>query len=647
MKAPFGLPPDATSSIFSTAPTIMAEEAFIFVAPAEAVVDGASSMAPEDVEVPISRRDAYLIQFQPDATVEQINEILDRYSLTVQESREKNEFLRLIGTLVVERAVPEATAGETEGLFADPLVEQLRNEEAVRAAVPDLLTASESFPKPPQTSFNGDVSWDWSIVDSCVPQLRHLGADGVRDGNWGLKAARFPAAWRLVENRLRLEVREAKVKTAVLDVGFASNDDLDVTIANPAANRSNNHGTHVAGIIGAGFDNQKGIDGASPWADILAVPHQSIVVFDVEGGLPSQIWTVQSEILATLLSLVVNEPDLRLINLSLGFNWKKYLAIDPADPENARLRDDLRNLGVIAQSLATSAAAKDIVIVSAAGNDSDLNAVTPIDIDARWSSPVNWAALGDVAALERSSNVLVVEAIGRLGQRAEFSNRGGHVSAPGVDILSTVSGGYATDEGTSMAAPLVTALATLLIAYDPEITPAEVVRAIRVSARPIDGAAPLIDALNALVIHDPNALRYLADLSGDGKVDIDDARAFDAQWEQLNGGSLLLSAIPNGNISAVADAAINIDLNGNGVIDGNERAWPLADLNGSGVASDDDCDRVVLDGRATTDIEVLGRAWSDDINPLATLFRAGECIHCMHRADSIPPLAGQLTAPQQ
>ncbi|HKW10764.1 MAG TPA: S8 family serine peptidase, partial [Gemmatimonadaceae bacterium] len=56
------------------------------------------------------------------------------------------------------------------------------------------------------------------------------------------------------------------------------------------------------------------------------------------------------------------------------------------------------------------------------------------------------------------------------------------VFAPGVDILSTVPGGYERDSGTSMAAPVVTGLAALLMDYFPNLTAADVKRIILASA---------------------------------------------------------------------------------------------------------------------------------------------------------------------
>ena len=69
---------------------------------------------------------------------------------------------------------------------------------------------------------------------------------------------------------------------------------------------------------------------------------------------------------------------------------------------------------------------------------------------------------------------------------APFSNYGKSqvdVFAPGVAILSTVpGGGYEPQDGTSMAAPVVSGLAALLMSYYPNFTAADVKRIILESA---------------------------------------------------------------------------------------------------------------------------------------------------------------------
>jgi subtilisin family serine protease len=111
---------------------------------------------------------------------------------------------------------------------------------------------------------------------------------------------------------------------------------------------------------------------------------------------------------------------------------------------------------------------KGVLMVHAAGNDgADLakgkNFPTPNYLTG--GRPTNWIEVG--ASSWKGGDSLA----------APFSNYGSQlvdVFAPGVDILSTVPGNqYERDSGTSMAAPVVTGVAALLLDYYPNLTAAD------------------------------------------------------------------------------------------------------------------------------------------------------------------------------
>jgi subtilisin family serine protease len=121
--------------------------------------------------------------------------------------------------------------------------------------------------------------------------------------------------------------------------------------------------------------------------------------------------------------------------------------------------------------------AHNVLMVHAAGNDGkDLsnyaNFPTPVYADSGHAR--NWIEVG--ASSWQGGDTLA----------ASFSNYGQNqvdVFAPGVDILSTVPGNqYEKDSGTSMAAPVVTGLAALILSYYPDLTAADLKRIILASA---------------------------------------------------------------------------------------------------------------------------------------------------------------------
>lgn len=195
------------------------------------------------------------------------------------------------------------------------------------------------------------------------------------------------------------------------------------------------HGTHVAGIIGAVRDNGIGIDGIAPavkFMMIRTVPNGDERDKDVANAIR-----------------YAADHGAQIISMSFGKPYSPYKqAVDDA---------------------VKYADAKGILMVHAAGNDGkDLttgkNFPTPSYIGG--GRPLNWIEVG--ASSWKGGDSLA----------ASFSNYGAHqvdVFAPGVDILSTVPHDkYQRESGTSMATPVVSGLAALLMSYYPSLSAAEV-----------------------------------------------------------------------------------------------------------------------------------------------------------------------------
>jgi subtilisin family serine protease len=195
------------------------------------------------------------------------------------------------------------------------------------------------------------------------------------------------------------------------------------------------HGTHVAGIVGAARDNGIGMDGVATGVRIMsvrAVPNGDERDKDVANAIRYA---------------ADNGAD--IINMSFGKAYSPYKEVVDRAVQYAD------SLGVL--------------MVHAAGNDG-------ANIDSTDSFPTRRYAEGGTASLW-----VEVGASGpNLGEAlaASFSNYGAEtvdVFAPGASIYSTVPGnGYERNGGTSMAAPMVSGLAALIMAYHPELTAAQV-----------------------------------------------------------------------------------------------------------------------------------------------------------------------------
>ena len=132
----------------------------------------------------------------------------------------------------------------------------------------------------------------------------------------------------------------------------------------------------------------------------------------------------------------------------------------------------------VVDSAVRYAESKGVLLVHAAGNDAANTDVAP-------SFPTPMLDAGT-----RASNWIEVGASSWKGGAeipATFSNYGRarvDLFAPGADILSTLPDGKTGKEsGTSMAAPVVSGVAALIMAYFPKLTGADVKRLLLESAR--------------------------------------------------------------------------------------------------------------------------------------------------------------------
>jgi subtilisin family serine protease len=209
------------------------------------------------------------------------------------------------------------------------------------------------------------------------------------------------------------------------------------------------HGTHVAGIIAAG-NTQEGVRGIAPNVKILAIKALGIM-----GGSD---WTVAQSIRYAFTH------GAKVINLSLGSRNPSML--------NKLVCDEARRAGAL--------------IVVAAGNDGE-----DMDLAKNAHFPALYPSVFTVAATKQDDTL------------ASFSNRGSKIaiSAPGQAILSTMptrpvvatvldgsNPYFDVLSGTSMAAPVVSGVAALVMSQHPDWQPAQVEEQITGSATRLGGA---------------------------------------------------------------------------------------------------------------------------------------------------------------
>ncbi|GAB7193320.1 hypothetical protein NUM3379_40290 [Kineococcus sp. NUM-3379] len=270
------------------------------------------------------------------------------------------------------------------------------------------------------------------VVTADVAERAHVTAEpdhtpsqwgDVRIGSPVVNPSLVPALGRLV--------------VAVLDTGTAVHPDLPRVLAGAnfsadagtARADGHGHGTHVAGTIAAAVGNG-GVNGIADGVTILPVK----VLGNSGGGTSTAIakgivWAADN--------------GAHVINMSLGMTAQNSTVTAALD----------------------YARSKGVVLVAAAGN-SGAN-----------GNPVMYPAA--------DRGVIGVSATDSADRFASFSEYGPQidVAAPGVAVTSTLPTGYGTWNGTSMASPHVAAVAALVKAANPQLTPDQVEQVLKGSAQ--------------------------------------------------------------------------------------------------------------------------------------------------------------------
>ena len=324
-----------------------------------------------------------------------------------------------------------------------------------------------------------------------APAAAFAPADPLAPKQWYLAEDHAFDAWATPPPDLvpvRVAIVDSGIDGTLPDFAGRIADSKSFVGGNPLVD-TEGHGTFVAGEIAANLDTQ-GIVGIAYTSQLLIAK-----VVDAKGTIP-----LEAEAAAIRWAA---DQGARVINLSLG---------GVRDPVHGN-RDTYSQLEASAIAYAYS---KGALLVAAVGNG-----------DEAITQP--WPFASYPAALP---HVVGVSALTRLGNVPDFSNRDAvynDISAPGQGIFSTFPAAltalrptcfdqgysdcgpddYRNPEGTSFAAPQVSAAAAVLFAVNPELTNGQVASLLEHSADDVNAAN---GCSRCALLRDP--------LSGWGRLDI-------------------------------------------------------------------------------------------------------------------------------
>jgi subtilisin len=250
-----------------------------------------------------------------------------------------------------------------------------------------------------------------------------------------------------VDNAHARGFRGQGVRVGVIDSGIGPHPDLHqvegglgFTIGRSEYDHRDvdGHGTHVAGIIGAN-GNMVGLAPACALYSARVFPDRALKALNND--------------IAEAIRVATDEWSCDVLNLSIG------------GPYDELIEDRI-----------AYAASRGVLCVAAAGNSGG-----PVEYPAAVRDAFSVSALGRTGTYPAGSphELCEPESKGLWGNSgndelyaANFTCNGPEVNAcaPGVAIISTVpSSNYAVLDGTSMAAPMITAIAAILLSRNPSL----------------------------------------------------------------------------------------------------------------------------------------------------------------------------------
>ncbi|MCB9140059.1 MAG: S8 family serine peptidase [Caldilineaceae bacterium] len=328
-------------------------------------------------------------------------------------------------------------------------------------------------------------NWVISAAQGAAPETPYSVNDPLYRGEqWYLQRIQAARAWPVVDAHAQ---NDERVRVAVIDSGVdGSHPDFGGRVAEITSyvrDAQGNlirvddfgHGTHIASLIGATRNNERGIAGVAPG---VRIDPYKVLNWQGNGYI--------SDAAAAIRAAADKEAD--IINMSFSIK--------------ASIIDGNPSLDNLLHSAIYYAADKDALLIAASGNFA--------------SEPVTFpAAYPEVMTVAATDYQNERAAYSAQGSAVELAAPGGTNTQPmagawpvGLPCPSTVGGlsGYCNKYGTSFSTGLVSGAAALLLNMDPSLTAAELRALLIESAAPLNGTSAEV---GAGLLNLPGAVRSL------------------------------------------------------------------------------------------------------------------------------------------
>ncbi len=282
--------------------------------------------------------------------------------------------------------------------------------------------------------------YDFFVFDESIFSIQQIDTDPQGKLGWHLDAIDLVEGWEITKG-------SADVIVAVVDDGIdATHEMFKGRIVKPynVFTHSNKlsvgegHGTHVAGLaVGSDKNYKKGVSGVAPKCRLMPVQ-----VFD------NRMCTFSSLVGGIMYAI---NSGAHVINVSVGPMFEELSVLPLPDQAEIAMRF-FKNEEQVWRRIISIANERNAIIVFSAGNNNILASIPPAN---------------------RTNHTINVVAVHSHIDKSYFSNfgEGSNISAPGTNIYSSVpTNDYASMQGTSMAAPIVTGTVALMKSIDPDIT---------------------------------------------------------------------------------------------------------------------------------------------------------------------------------